>query len=178
MTIVLWLLLVQGVIGAFDTLWFHEYRARLVAVPSARRELWIHGARSMIYGVLFGTLPWVAWRGALAWALAALIAAEIALTIADFIVEDRARAPLGGVFAGERATHTVMAIIYGAMLAHLVPVMFRWWLVPTAFAPAGPYLPQWAGWAFIAMAAGVVASGARDLYAAAGLRHGGWPYAR
>ena len=33
MTTALWLLAIQGLIGAFDTLYFHEWRARLPAMP-------------------------------------------------------------------------------------------------------------------------------------------------
>jgi hypothetical protein len=32
MTIALWLLAIQGVIGAFDTIYYHEWRARLPVV--------------------------------------------------------------------------------------------------------------------------------------------------
>ena len=64
MTATLWLLAIQGVIGAFDTVYYHEWRARLPArVPNALPELRLHAARDFLYAVLFGTLPWVAWRG-------------------------------------------------------------------------------------------------------------------
>jgi hypothetical protein len=126
MTVVLWLLAVQGAIGAFDTLYFHEWRARLPAGGAQTRdELLLHGARSCIYAVVFGTLPFLAWQGAWAGVLALLLLLEILITLADFIVEDRVRQPLGGVFAGERVTHTIMGIIYGAMLANLLPELFR-----------------------------------------------------
>ena len=32
------LLLAQGILGAFDTLWYHEWRARLPSQPAAVRE--------------------------------------------------------------------------------------------------------------------------------------------
>jgi hypothetical protein len=64
----LWLLAVQGFIGAFGTLYFHEYRAKLPAGgPRTRTELRLHAARSLSYALLFTCLPSVAPHGA--WAL-------------------------------------------------------------------------------------------------------------
>ncbi len=60
----LWLLAIQGAIGAFDTLYYHEWRARLPARGSvAAAELRLHAARDFLYAVIFGTLPWVSWEG-------------------------------------------------------------------------------------------------------------------
>jgi hypothetical protein len=177
MTAVLWLLAIQGAIGAFDTLYFHEGRARLPALGrQARPELRLHAARSLIYAVLFGTLPHLAWQGLWAAALCALLLAEIGLTLADFVVEDSVRRPLGGVFPGERVTHAVMGIVYGAMLAHLVPVLAGWLAAPTALRLAPPEAPAALRWALTAMGLGVLLSGARDLAAALGLPHSGWPW--
>ena len=54
----LWLLAIQGAIGAFDTLYYHEWRARLPARGSiAAPELRLHAARDFLYTVIFGTLP-------------------------------------------------------------------------------------------------------------------------
>ena len=173
----LWLLAAQGLIGAFDTLYFHEWRARLPALGGgARAELWLHAARALIYGVVFATLPRVEWRGAWALVLAALLAAEIVITLKDFVVEDRVRKPLGGVYHGERVTHAVMGIIYGAVLANLAPTLLAWWREPTALAAPKEDVPQLLSWALALMAAGVTLSGARDLYAALALPRCGWPW--
>ena len=173
----LWLLAVQGAVGAFDTLYYHEWRARLPALDGARPELRLHALRALIYGVVFATLPRVEWRGAWAYALAALLAVEILITLRDFVVEDEVRAPLGGVFKGERVTHTVMAIIYGAMLANLLPAVNAWRHAPTALAPHAEVIPAELVWVLTVMSAGVAASGLRDAYAASGLRGGAWPWA-
>ena len=175
--VALWLLAIQGIIGAFDTLYFHEWRARLPARGRrAASELMLHAARDAFYAVLFGTLPWFAWRGGWALALVGVIVAEILLTMADFVVEARDRKPLGDVFPGERVTHAVMGIVYGAMVAHLIPVIAGWWSEPTALAFAPAAVPDWLRWALSAMAAGVFLSGVRDLYAALNLPGGGWPW--
>lgn len=172
----LWLLAAQGIIGAFDTLYYHEWRAQLPGrVPGTAPELKLHAVRDFLYAVLFGTLPWLAWQGLWVLVLAAMLLTEIFLTLADFVVEIRVRKPLGDVYGGERVTHAVMGIIYGAMVANLLPVLWHWWTLPTAFAPAAA-APEFLGWGLAVMATGVLLSGARDLYAALGLPHGGWPW--
>lgn len=174
----LWLLAIQGALGAFDTLYYHEWRARLPAAGlGARSELALHAARDFIYAVVFATLPRVEWRGAWAFALALLLAAEVCITLKDFVVEDRVRKPLGGVYPGERVTHAVMGILYGAVLAQLVPVIAGWWREPTALALGEQPVPRLLSLALALMAAGVALSGARDLCAALGLPKSGWPWA-
>ena len=173
----LWLLAAQGLIGAFDTLYYHEWRARLPALGGeARAELWLHAVRALIYGVVFATLPRVEWRGAWAFVFAALLVAEIVITLKDFVVEDRVRKSLGGVYHGERVTHALMGIIYGAMLANLAPTLFAWWRQPTALAAQTEAVPQELLWALTLMAVGVTLSGLRDLYAAMALPGCAWPW--
>jgi hypothetical protein len=177
LTTALWLLAVQGAMGAFDTVYYHEWRARLPALPGARAELRLHAARALVYAVLFALLPRVEWRGAWAYVLASLLAAEIFITLRDFVVEDTVRRAVGGVFAGERTTHTVMAIIYGAMLANLLPAVLGWRHAPTALAPHAEAVPAELVWLLTLMSAGVALSGLRDAYAALGLPGGAWPWA-
>jgi hypothetical protein len=173
----MWLLALLGVIGAFDTVYYHEWRARLPARGSiAAPELKLHAARDVLYAVLFGTLPWMAWHGAWAAVLVAILVAEIVLTMADFVTEMTVRRPLGDVYAGERVTHAVMGIVYGAMIAVLLPVLSMWSQQPTALRLAPPAVPAVLRWALAVMALGVFVSGARDLYAAARLPHGDWPW--
>ncbi len=53
------LMAVQGLIGAFDTFYYHEWKARLPGRgKAAAAELKLHAARDFLYAVLFGTLPW------------------------------------------------------------------------------------------------------------------------
>ena len=133
MIVALWLLTIQGVIGAFDTVYYHEWRARLPARgKQAASELKLHAARDFFYAVLFATLPWISWQGTWVLVLVGVFVAEIVLTLTDFVVEIAVRKQLGDVYAGERVTHAVMGILYGAMIANLVPVLARWWALPTA----------------------------------------------
>jgi len=174
----LWLLAVQGLMGAFDTLYYHEWRARLTAQgPAAHPELRLHAARDFLYALIFATLPVLAFRGAWAVALSGVLLAEIVITLRDFMVEDRVRAGFGGVLPGERATHAVMGIVYGAMLAFLVPTLATWWAEPTALAFEPAAVPEGLKLALWTMAVGVFLSGVRDLGAVYGLRASRWPWA-
>ncbi len=160
------LLVFQGTLGAFDTVYYHELKAKLPAGGAQTRpELWLHGLRDFIYAVLFGTLAFVRWSGVWAWLLLVLIAAEIVITMADFAVEKRTRAP-DDLLPGERVTHGTMAIIYGAMLGHLLPRMWQWSAGATGLFPHPEPLPSWLAYTLLFMGAGVFASGVRDIRAA------------
>ena len=177
MSVALWLLAIQGIVGAFDTLYYHEWRARLPALgAAASSELKLHAARAFLYAVLFGTLPWLAWHGRWALLLVAVLLAEIVLTLTDFVVEMTVRKPLGDVYAGERITHAVMGILYGAMIASLIPVLIGWWQLPTRLAVDAAQVPDALKWGLLTMAIGVGVSGVRDLYAAYECPRGGWPW--
>jgi hypothetical protein len=177
MTVALWLLGIQGVIGAFDTIYYHERRARLPARGKlAASELKLHAARDFCYAALFATLPCIAWQGTWVLVIAGVFVAEIVLTMTDFVVEIGVRRSLGDVYAGERVTHAVMGILYGAMVASLIPVLVRWSGRPTAFVVERAQIPDLLRWGLSAMAAGVFLSGLRDLYAALELPYGSWPW--
>ncbi|HXI51284.1 MAG TPA: hypothetical protein VNH84_07260 [Candidatus Saccharimonadales bacterium] len=177
MNVALWLLALQGAIGAFDTLYYHEWRARLpMRGPAAAPELRLHAGRDFLYGILFCTLAWLQWNGAWALVLAAVLVAEIVLTLWDFVVEIAVRRSLGDVYAGERVTHAVMGILYGSMVGYLVPVLAKAWTLRSGLVAAPAPVPDLLRWTLTVMGAGVVLSGLRDLYAALGLPGGGWPW--
>jgi hypothetical protein len=169
------LLTVQGVIGAFDTLYYHEYRARLPGrVPGTAPELRLHAVRDFIYAALFAALPLLRFEGALVLVVAALFAAEIGITLRDFVVEDTVRKPIGGVYPGERVTHAVMAIIYGAALAFLLPTLVEGWTRPTGISTWDAPLALQV--ILPIMAVGVFLSGVRDIAAALGVRWARYPW--
>ena len=124
------ILAVQALLGGFDNLWHHELHAKLPRRASARHELALHAAREAIYGVVFLALAWTQWHGALALLLGALLAAELAITLADFLEEDRSRK----LPPFERVLHTVLAVTYGAFLATLAPHLVDWAAAPTGLA--------------------------------------------
>jgi hypothetical protein len=177
MRLVLYLLAALAFLGAFDTLYYHEWRARLpVLGRSARPELQLHALRDFVYAILFFTLPWLAWQGWYVIALAALLFIEIVLTLWDFVVEDWVRKPLGGLYPGERIMHAIMGIVYGAMLASIVPTFLIWWSKPTGLLNSPPPFPEALRWTMAVMAVGVLLSGIRDVCAAVGLRGSAWPW--
>jgi hypothetical protein len=165
MTSVLTLLLVNAVLGAWDTLWYHEYRARLWArVSTTRTELRLHAGRDAVYALLYGFLAW--WRPG-GWAVALVIAAlvtEIAITMTDFVVEDRDRPAIGGIAPGERVLHSTMAIVYGAMLITFAPELLDGVAEQTQRHAA----PAWMSWSATAAAVGIALSGGRDAWISSG----------
>jgi hypothetical protein len=163
MMVALWLLAVQGVLGAFDTVWYHEWHARLPWQGRvASRELALHATRDFLYAVIFATLPRIEWRGTWTHVLVAILGTEIVITLTDFVIETYDR----NVEAGERVTHAVMGICYGAMLAMLIPVLARWSGRPTGFALSTYGVPTGLRVALTLMAIGVFLSGVRDAIAA------------
>ena len=158
MTIAIWLLFTQALLGAFDTLYYHEYRLRLPHGLGTTTELRLHASRDFAYAVIIGTLGFVTWNGALAWILFGLLAAEIVITLWDFIEEDRIRR----LPAGERAMHAIMGIVYGAFLAYLIPEKLQWSQQPTGWGASYHGFPAWV---LSGLAVGVFLSGARDAVA-------------
>jgi len=158
MTTALTLLLTQGLLGAADTFWYHEWRLQLPRSTTARRELQLHAARDFAYAIVFGSLGWYTWDGWLVWLLGAILLLEIAITLWDFVEEDLRRT----LPAGERVMHTIMGIIYGAFLACLIPEMVIWSTRETTFSRTEYGLISGL---MMLMAVGVASSGVRDLVA-------------
>src|SRR5205809_133519 len=55
-TAALRVLMVLGMLGAFDTIYYHEFRLRLPSNPLARKELRLHAARDFSYCIVFASL--------------------------------------------------------------------------------------------------------------------------
>src|SRR5438874_323429 len=117
---VLWsLVAVQLALGAFDVLYHHELTERLAWRRSQRRELVLHGVRNAIYAVLFLGLGWLEPHGVWSMLVLLLLAAEVVVTLVDFVEEDLTR----HLPASERVTHTLLALTYGAIVVLLAPVL-------------------------------------------------------
>lgn len=150
------LLIVQGVLGAYDVLYHHEWKERLPTRAASVLEQKLHGIREAFYAVLFIGIAWREWHGGYAWLLAAVIVLEMLLTAWDFVEEDRTRR----LPASERVTHLVLSMNGGAYLALLLPSWLAWAEAPTAWA-AIDY--GWRSWLLTGLGLGVFAWGLRDL---------------
>lgn len=153
------LLIVQGLMGAFDTLYHHELTIALPRRQSARLELSIHAVRALFYGILFAAMAHLAFHGIWAWLVAALVVVEVGLTLWDFVVEDRSRK----LPASERVLHTILAINGGALFALYGVQLMQWAALPSMLASVDF---GWRGWLLTLFAIGVAASGVRDGLAA------------
>lgn len=155
MELVLSLLVIQGVMGAFDNLWHHEITERLPQKPSARGELALHAIRAFLYSIIFLALGWSEWHGVFAVLLAAMLIIEVVITLWDFIIEDMTRK----LPKLERVLHTLLAMNYGAVLVVLVPILWAWANQPTAIHAAGY---GWLSWVMTLYAVGIFAWAVRD----------------
>lgn len=154
------ILVLHGLLGGFDTLYNHEWDARLPHDPHAAQELKLHAARSFIYVVIFAGLAWYEWHGALVAVLAALAFAEFTLTLFDSVVEDRTRQ----VSATERVVHMILGVTTGAWTGFVLYTGFTdWWQRPSALSGTGYGLVSWLLTIF---AVAVAISATRDAVAA------------
>ncbi|MBI3729499.1 MAG: TIGR01777 family protein [Burkholderiales bacterium] len=157
--IALQLMVAQGLLGAFDTLYHHELTEALPQRASARTELGIHATRALIYSLLFIGLSAWAWHGNWAIVLLLVFGVEIILTLWDFVIEDQTRL----LPATERVTHTVLAINGGAFITLLILNTPEWFAAPTQML----WQPQGCLSVFLALCGiGVGVSGIRDGLAA------------
>lgn len=122
------LLVLQGIVGGVDTLINHELLERLPARAEARGEVGLHALREAIYGLLFAAIAWYAWHGAWAFAIAGLLAAEILVDAIDEFVENRVRV----LPQNERLLHFLMIMNLGLIAAAMALVMLDWAQRPTA----------------------------------------------
>lgn len=160
MTPLLWsLIALQIVMGVFDTFYHHEFTERLAWRPSQQSELKLHAVRNLLYALLFAILGWCEVHGLFAALVLAVLVAEIAITLTDFVEEDLTRK----LPPSERINHTLLAINYGAVLMLLVPLLIDWMMQPSAIVPAYADLLSWIA---AAAAIGAALCGLRDVAAA------------
>lgn len=152
------LLVLQGLLGAFDTLYNHELVVKLAQRAEARSELALHSGREALYALLFVGFAWFAWLGAAAAVIALLLVAEVCITLADERVENRIRV----LPQNERALHVLLTLNYGAILALLAPLLLDWSANPTELAPAHH---GWTSWALTLLAISSAGWSLRDFIA-------------
>ncbi len=77
--------------GAFDIIFHHELMERLSRRRSQGAQLVLHGVRDGLYAVLFVVLGWCEVHGLYMILLVAVLVAEVAITLMDFVEEDLTR---------------------------------------------------------------------------------------
>jgi len=154
------ILVLHGLLGGFDTLYNHEWDARLPRQPYAATELKLHAGRSYLYVVIFGGLAWFEWHGAMVAVLAALVVAEFGLSLIDSVVEDRTRE----LSATERVVHMMLGVTTGAWSGFVFYTAFmEWWGQPSGLRATGYGAVSWL---LTAYALAVIVSATRDAVAA------------
>ena len=155
----LWTLIsIQIFMGAFDTLYHHEFTERLAWRPSQSHELKLHAVRNFFYAFIFIVLGWFEVYGWLAYGLIFILAVEVVITLMDFVEEDLSRK----LPATERINHTLLALNYGAILVLAMPVLLGWAQQDSGFV-ATNYGPR--SYFALLSALGVAVFGLRDLLA-------------
>jgi uncharacterized protein len=155
----LWTLIsIQIAMGAFDTLYHHEFTERLAWRPSQGRELKLHAVRNFFYALIFIVLGCFEVYGWLAWLLIFILVVEVVITLMDFVEEDLSRK----LPATERINHTLLALNYGAILVLAMPVLLEWATRDTGFATTQF---GWRSVFALLSATGVGVFGLRDLLA-------------
>lgn len=137
--VVLWVLAAQGVLGAFDVLYNHEYVERLPHRPAAAREQLLHGLRETLYPIVFAGLAWYHWQGGYAVALALALFAELVITIWDSLEEDRVRT----IAPSERVVHILLSITAGMLYVTIAPQLWTDAQRPTALVAVDHGAMSW-----------------------------------
>ena len=162
--VLLYLLAAQGLMGAVDTLLNHELIERLPQRVEARREIGLHSVREALYAVIFIGLGAFAWHGALAWVMAAVLVAEIAVDSVDEWTENRIRV----LPQNERVLHFFLVLNLGAIAVLLAAVLIAWQEQPTALVMN---LHGWVSWLLLLFGASSTAWSVRDFVAWQRLGH-------
>lgn len=156
MEILLILIVVQGIMGAFDLIYHHEFLEKLPWRKTAAKELKLHGIRNFFYAIVFFSLGWLEWHGFWGWVFGLILVVEVLITLWDFVEEDMSRK----LPATERVSHTLLALNYGAILALFFPIWLEWIAQPDGFEPVTFGLLSWI---MAVYTIGVFVWGIRDL---------------
>jgi hypothetical protein len=116
LTTTLTILAVVGTIGAIDVLYYHLYRFRLYSQPGCVAEEVTHLLRNAIFiSVLLVCMQ----PSSPGWAsvMFFLVAADLANSVVDVLIERRSRESLGGLPSGEYLVHVLSSFGTGLAVA-------------------------------------------------------------
>lgn len=157
-----WLLFALGLLGATDIALYHTLSHGIRKHPDCRTELLVHSLRGPTYALLFAVVPNFALHSLWIWALYALPAFDLCLSVWDFAIEKRSRARLGGLPTGEYELHVLLGILFGAFVAMVLAASGDQMSLPTEVVHAPVAVPAALRWTLMAMAISVFASGGLD----------------
>ena len=138
-TLLLGLLVVQGLLGGLDTLVNHELINHLPRRASAQTEVGLHASRELVYALLFAGLGWFAWHGWLAALPTALLIGEFLISTVDEYIENRTRV----LPQNERVLHAFLTLNLGLLLAVCGIVAADWADYPTTLDSRAPDFFTW-----------------------------------
>lgn len=157
------LLLVIGLLGAFDVVYFHGWRGRLQERPECQREVLWHTARHLVYALQFLWVAHLRFHGLALGVLAVLYAADVFIAFADVWEEQRSRAPQGGLPRGEYFMHVVLSVLVGLYLMSIFHAVWPDRLLPTAVRVEPPTVPGVLRGVMTVMGLGALGAFMRDL---------------
>ncbi len=138
MTLLYLFLIVHALLGAFDVICNHEIIARLPRLAYWKEEV-LHSAREAAFTLLFFSMAWFEWRGSYSWFIAAVLIAELLITIYDTIVEVDTRI----LPVTERIAHVFLLINFGIVVALAVPTLAAWYDLPSEIAFIDNGITSW-----------------------------------
>jgi len=141
MQVAAWLLLLIGLLGAFDVWWFHGRLAQVATRPECRREHRWHVARHLVYAVQLAWVPHLRFHRAALWILVVLYAADVFVAVGDVLSEPDSRRAQGGLPRGEYLTHVILSVLVGAYFCAIIGVVWQDRLLPSAIVIAPPDVP-------------------------------------
>ncbi len=141
MAVAFYILLVAGMLGAFDVAWFHIYKTRLAQRPECQREVLFHTARHVIYGAQFLWVANLRFHGAALLLVVLLYGLDIFIAWADVLEETASRKAQGGLPRGEYFMHVVLSLLIGAYLLQIAQTVWSDWRLPTAIVLDPPPVP-------------------------------------
>ena len=124
-------LLLHGLLGGLDVVVNHELIVGLPRRPGCAPEQRLHSAREAIFASLFLAFAWWEWHGAWIWLPAALMAAELLVSLRDVAVEGATRI----LPVTEATLHVVLFVNLGAVYAFGGLLLWDWSDLPSAVAP-------------------------------------------
>jgi hypothetical protein len=138
-----YVLFTLGCLGAADIAIYHGLAHGLRRHPDARGELIAHSVRGPTYAALFLLVPNVTMQGWWFWVLVGVLTFDAAISLWDFAIERSSRGFFGGLPTGEYVLHTVLAMLFGALVCCVFFEAGSWAALPTRFGyqPAAVPVP-------------------------------------